>query len=93
MYYKIVFSDGRRPRYGVHRRGSQTLASEIDALVGESLHTNGVPLMLEIDGRGDDNATPGDCFETEQGFSVLALSEKEYRMETGQDDIPTTQLT
>ena len=89
MYYKIVFTDNRPPRYGVHRRGSQMMAAEVGSFAGAALHTNNIPLWLELDGWADDDAFPGETFETEQGFSVHCLTEEEYREETGQKDTPT----
>ena len=41
MYYKITFDDGRRPAYGVHRRGSQALAAKTERLAPGATHTNG----------------------------------------------------
>ena len=45
--------------------------------------------MLEADGWGDDNAFPGDAFETTAGFTIHCLSEENYRRETDQEDTPT----
>lgn len=92
MYYKISFDDGRPDVYGVHRRGSQVLAAEIDALVGAAPHTNNIPLMLEVDGWADDDAFPGESFETEYGFTIHCLAEEKYREDTLQTDTPTFQL-
>ena len=89
MYFKITFDDGRCPAYGVHRRGSQTLAAETERLAPGATHTNGIPLMLEADGWGDDDAFPGDAFETAAGFTIHCLAEEDYRRETGQEDTPT----
>ena len=89
MYYKITFDDGRRPAYGVHRRGNQALAAETERLAPGATHTNGIPLMLEADGWGDDNAFPGEDFETAAGFTIHCLAEEDYRRETSQEDTPT----
>lgn len=88
MFAKITFSDNRRPQYAYHPRGSQVLFSEIDRLIPGAIHTNGVPLALEIDGWADDSAAEGDTFETVFGLTVESISEDEYREATGQEDVP-----
>ena len=59
-------------------RGSQILYYKIEEIVGMKPHPlNGIPLALEVDGWADDNAFPGDIYETED-FVLVCLSEAEY---------------
>ena len=56
--------------------GSQVLYDVIDDMVGEKLHTNGIPLNIEVDGWSE-LACIGEIYETED-FVVECLSEEEY---------------
>ena len=43
---------------------------------------------MELDGWADEQACPGDTFETEEGFTVECITEQEFRQETNQEDVP-----
>ena len=78
-YFKLIDkhrTDGRVDIFEAPR-GSQVVFHKIQGIVGDKLHTNGIPLSLEVDGWADDSAFPGEIFETED-FVLESLSEEEY---------------
>ena len=59
-------------------RGSQIMFYKIEDIVGMKLHPlTEVPYAMELDGWADDNAFPGEIYETED-FVVECLSWEEY---------------
>ena len=91
-FYRITFDKSVKKHndiYVAHANGSQSMYGEIEDLVHDTPHTNGVPLALELDGWADDQACEGDTFETEEGFTVECISEETFREETCQQDVPT----
>lgn len=90
-FFKITFekSTKRRNIFVYHVRGSQRIYSEIEDIAPDATHTNGIPLTLKLDGWADDQACPGDTFDTEEGFTVECITEDQFRKDTCQQDIPT----
>lgn len=78
--------------YVCHPSGSQKMYAEIEGLAPGAIHSNGVPLALEVDGWADDQACHGDVFETAEGFSIECITEETFRIETYQEDVPTQML-
>ena len=79
MYFKLIDKNRTDGYIDIFRapRGRQIMFYKIEDIVGDKLHTNGVPLALELDGWADDDAFPGVIFETED-FVVECISEEEY---------------
>lgn len=89
-FFRIIFKTKRHASvYVFHTNGSQMLYTVIEEHIGLKPHpSNGIPLALEIDGWGDDQATIGDVYETDD-LDVICISEEEFRNETNQEDVPT----
>ena len=91
-FFRIQFEKDKQNGnriYVCHPFGSQKMYEEIEDIAPGAVHSNGIPLALEVDGWADDQAFHGDVFRTEEGFSVECITEEEFRKETGQRDVPT----
>ena len=78
-YFKLIDKSRKDGFIDIFKasRGSQIMFDKIWDIVGDKLHTNGIPLALELDGWADDDAFPGEIFETED-FVVECLSLEEF---------------
>ena len=80
MYFKLIDKSRMDGYVDIFKapRGSQIMYCKIEDIVGMKLHPlTDVPYALELDGWADDDAFPGDVYETED-FVVICLSEEEY---------------
>lgn len=88
-FYRILFDDNRSAAYVGHPARTQNMYCAVERLSPGAIHTNGIPLALELDGWADDMAYPGETFETNEGFTVECITEEGFREETSQQDVPT----
>lgn len=80
MYFKLIDKNRKDGWADIFRapRGSQIMYDKIEDIVGMKPHPlTDVPYAIELDGWADDNAFPGEIYETED-FVVVCLSEEEY---------------
>jgi hypothetical protein len=80
MYFKLIDKTRKDGWVDIFMapRGSQIMYNKIEDIVGMKPHPlTDVPYALELDGWADDDAFPGDVYETED-FVVECLSEEEY---------------
>ena len=80
MYFKLIDKNRKDGWVDIFRvpRGSQIMYDKIEDIVGMKPHPlTDVPYAIELDGWADDDAFPGDVYETED-FVVVCLSEEEY---------------
>lgn len=80
MYFKIIDKNRTDGFVNIVKapRGGQVMFCEIEDIVGMKLHPlTDVPYAMEVDGWADDDAFPGDIYETED-FVVECLTEDEY---------------
>lgn len=80
MYFKLIDKSRMDGYIDIFKapRGSQIMFYKIEDIVGMKPHPlTEVPYALELDGWADDDAFPGEIYETED-FVVVCLSEEEY---------------
>ena len=79
-YFKVIDKNRKDGFVDIIKapRGSQIMFDTIDEIVGMKPHPlTEVPYAMEVDGWADDDASPGEVYETED-FVVECITEEEY---------------